>query len=238
MMKILGMLFVLFSAIAFSVERSIAEERRLKVLEELYRFIECVKIEIGCYLRPISEIASDFLSDPLSELGFFSELEHNGIFSAYRMLDSKVRFPEDARKLFERFFPLLGNGYVEDQLKLIGGVSAELSEIIKRERTRVPKQKKLSVTLSCAAALALLEDGKFSLDDNIADYLPAFSDMKVKRGGGIFKAENPIKIFNLFTMTGGLSYDAYSEEIKRGKEETEGRCPTVEMIEIYCRDAS
>lgn len=84
--------------------------------------------------------------------------------------------------------------------------------------------------ITCAAALTLLEERKFSLDDNIADYLPAFSDMKVKRGGGIFKAENPIKVFNLFTMTGGLGYDAYSEEIKRGKEETEGRCPTVEMM--------
>ena len=84
--------------------------------------------------------------------------------------------------------------------------------------------------ITCSAALTLLEDGKFSIDDNIADYLPAFSDMKVRRGGTLVRAENPIKIFNLFTMTGGLSYDAYSEEIKRGKEETEGRCPTVEMI--------
>lgn len=84
--------------------------------------------------------------------------------------------------------------------------------------------------ITCAAALTLLEEGKFSLDDNIADYLPAFSDMKVKKNGGIFKAEKPIKIFNLFTMTGGLCYDAYSEEIKRGREETEGRCPTVEMM--------
>ena len=84
--------------------------------------------------------------------------------------------------------------------------------------------------ITCAAALTLLENGKFSLNDNIAEYLPVFGDMKVKRGGTTVKAKKPIKIFNLFTMTSGLCYDAYSAEIQKGKEETEGRCPTVEMM--------
>ena len=155
-MKFIGMLFILSSAIAFSLERSLLEERRLKTLEELHRFIERTKFEIGCYLRPISEIAADFHSETLSSLGFFTDLERGGIYSAYLKLESKISFSEDLQKLFRRLFSMLGNGYAEDQLKLIEVASSELSEIIKHERTRVPKQKKLSLTLSCAGALALI----------------------------------------------------------------------------------
>jgi len=85
--------------------------------------------------------------------------------------------------------------------------------------------------ITCTAAMMLLEDKKISLNDDVADYISAFGDMKVKKNGGIFKAENKIKLFHLFTMTGGLSYDVASKHIARGKSETEGKCPTVKMMD-------
>ena len=89
--------------------------------------------------------------------------------------------------------------------------------------------------ITCAAALTLLEEGKFSLDDDLADYISAFGDMKVKREGGIYKAEKRIKIRQLFTMTSGLSYFMESDEIAEGVRETEGLCPTLEMMKYVAK---
>ena len=88
-----------------------------------------------------------------------------------------------------------------------------------------------SKPITCAAALTLLEDGKISLDDDLADYIPAFGNAKVNKNGGIFKAERRIKLHHLFTMTAGLTYNMESDEIAKGKLETDGRCPTVKMMD-------
>lgn len=92
-----------------------------------------------------------------------------------------------------------------------------------------------SKPLTCATALTLFEQGKFSLDDNLADYIPAFKDMMVKKDGGIYKAEKPIKIFNLFTMTAGLNYNTKSPEIQQGIFDTEGKCPTLKMMDYIAK---
>lgn len=92
-----------------------------------------------------------------------------------------------------------------------------------------------SKPITCATALTLLEQGKFSLDDNVADYLSAFKDMMVKFSGGVCKAKKPIKIINLFTMTAGLNYNVKSEEIKQGFNDTEGKCPTVKMMDYIAK---
>ena len=92
-----------------------------------------------------------------------------------------------------------------------------------------------SKPITCAAALTLLEKGVISLEDDLADYIPAFGDVKVAKNGGIFKAENKIKLHNLFTMTAGLTYYMESPEIAKGKAETDGRCPTVKMMDYIAR---
>ena len=88
-----------------------------------------------------------------------------------------------------------------------------------------------SKPITCAAALTLLEEGKLSLDDDLTDYIPAFGNVRVEKNGGIFKAERKIKLHHLFTMTAGLTYNMESAEIAKGKLETDGRCPTVKMMD-------
>ena len=92
-----------------------------------------------------------------------------------------------------------------------------------------------SKLITCVLALKLIEEGKLRLDDCLCDYIPAFSDMKVKKCGGIEKAEKKISIFNLFNMSAGLSYDVDTEDIARGIAETEGRCPTVKMMDYIAK---
>lgn len=87
-----------------------------------------------------------------------------------------------------------------------------------------------SKLFTCVAAMQLWEKGMFSLEDDLADYLPAFREMTVKTENGIEKAKNPIKIHHLFEMTAGLNYDLQTPALKAYYEACERRCPTVEMV--------
>ena len=72
----------------------------------------------------------------------------------------------------------------------------------------------LTKPITVTAAMQLWEQGKFHLEDALADHLPAFQNMTVLTEAGIEKAENPIKIRDLFTMTAGFSYDYHSPSIQ------------------------
>ena len=84
-------------------------------------------------------------------------------------------------------------------------------------------------------ALMLLEKGKFSLDDELAEYIPSFGDVKVLKNGALYKPEKRISIKNLFTMTSGMTYNYSSEQIKQGILETEGKAPTLKMMDYIAK---
>ena len=150
------MLLILASALFFSSFQSKKSERRLLLFEELLRFLEKVRVDISCYLKPISEIARDFDSEPLSAAGFLSDLEKLGPSEAYRRLEPLLSPTEEEKKLLESFFFSLGMGYADDQIKLIDETLSEYKRLLSIERERAPKNKKLSLCLSSAGALALI----------------------------------------------------------------------------------
>lgn len=61
--------------------------------------------------------------------------------------------------------------------------------------------------ITCTAALQLYEKGKIRLEDKLSDYIPEYKDMWVKTADGLQKAQNPITLKNLFTMSSGLNYN-------------------------------
>lgn len=87
-----------------------------------------------------------------------------------------------------------------------------------------------SKLFTCVAAMQLWEKGLFSLEDDLADYLPAFREMTVKTETGIEQAKNPIKIHHLFSMTAGLNYDLQTPALQEYYEACNRRCPTVELV--------
>lgn len=93
-----------------------------------------------------------------------------------------------------------------------------------------------SKPITCTAALQLYEKGMFSLEDKLSDYMPEFSEMRVKTEDGIKKAKNPILIKHLFEMTAGFSYDTASENLLKCREETGGRCPTREAMKYLAKE--
>ncbi|MBQ9757551.1 MAG: beta-lactamase family protein [Clostridia bacterium] len=88
-----------------------------------------------------------------------------------------------------------------------------------------------SKVVTVVSALQLLERGIFLLDDPLYAFIPEFKDMYVKNENGeIVKAENPITMRHLFTMSAGFSYDLDSEGLSRAKEWTNGKMDTLDAI--------
>lgn len=117
------------------------------------------------------------------------------------------------------------NGYsdLEKQIKMNG-----------KERYNIYSCSKV---ITCVAAMQLWERGLFSLEDKLSDYMPEFEKMTVKtEDGGTRSAKNPILIKHLFEMTAGFSYERHSPNMKKGFEETEGRCPTREMMRYLAKE--
>lgn len=68
---------------------------------------------------------------------------------------------------------------------------------------------------TCTAALQLIEQGKLSLDDEVAEYLPGFKNLMVTSENGPVPCEVPMRIIHLFTMTGGLDYNMNEPHVKK-----------------------
>lgn len=92
-----------------------------------------------------------------------------------------------------------------------------------------------SKPITCAAAMQLWEKGMFSLEDELAKYMPEFGTMTVKTEDGILPAEKPILIRHLFEMTAGFSYALRSPQLIKAREETDG-CPTLEVMKYLAKE--
>ena len=93
-----------------------------------------------------------------------------------------------------------------------------------------------SKLITCTAALQLWEKGLIRLDDELYGYMPEFKNMNVLTDGGVKPAENKITVENLFTMTAGFSYDLNSPEIKKCQSDTNGECPTRELMKYLANE--
>ncbi len=87
-----------------------------------------------------------------------------------------------------------------------------------------------SKPITCVAAMQLWEQGKFSLEDKLSDYIPEFAQVTVKTPNGVQKAKNPILIRHLFEMTAGLSYTVYAPPLRQYYASTDFRCPTLDTV--------
>ncbi|MCC3373544.1 serine hydrolase [Cohnella sp. REN36] len=89
----------------------------------------------------------------------------------------------------------------------------------------------LTKLMTCTAALQLVERGAMLLGDPLADYLPEYVEMNVRKTlpdgrQAVEKAERPITVRDLFTMTAGFSYDLEAPAIREMARSTNGRAPT------------
>lgn len=93
-----------------------------------------------------------------------------------------------------------------------------------------------SKVMTCTAALMLYERGMYKLEDKLSDYLPEFETMYVQTGDGLKKAQKSITIKDLFCMTAGLTYNLYSPMLRQCKKDTNGKCPTREVMKYLAKE--
>lgn len=89
--------------------------------------------------------------------------------------------------------------------------------------------------ITCTAALQLLEQGKLRLDDPVSKYIPEYGTLWVKTEDGVKKAQNPLRIKHLFTMTSGLDYNLQREGILRQRS-IKPDSSTLEMVRSFAED--
>ena len=97
--------------------------------------------------------------------------------------------------------------------------------------------------VTMTAVLQQIERGNLRLYDEVQNYLPEFDQMKVvnefkfefpihwpQSTDKCHYAHNSIRIIDLMTMTGGLSYDTNSAEIQALREKTKNKASTREVV--------
>lgn len=102
---------------------------------------------------------------------------------------------------------------------------------------------KLMYIYSCSkvttvtAALSLYEKGKFLLDDPLYEYISEYKNVTVKdEKGNIKKADNPIRIRDLFSMTAGFDYDFSRHAFDEARKLTNGKMNTVEVAKCLAKE--
>ncbi len=94
---------------------------------------------------------------------------------------------------------------------------------------------------TCVAALQLIERGEILIDDPVYVYIPEYKNLKVLRtpsssSNDTVNVDKPLLIKHLFTMTSGYDYVLNRPSIDRVRAETEGRCPTLDVVKALASD--
>lgn len=86
------------------------------------------------------------------------------------------------------------------------------------------------------AVMQLLERKKIALDAPVYDYIPEFRDIHYRDAdGNVKKAEKPITVRHLLSMTSGFDYNLESDAIKEAKRITNGRMDTVTVVKCLSK---
>lgn len=94
-----------------------------------------------------------------------------------------------------------------------------------------------SKVTTVTAALQLYEKGYFLLDDPLYEFIPEYREMYIRTPEGeLRKAENPITLRHLFTMTSGMNYDCDSLAIRQARTLTGGKMDTLPVIRAIARE--
>ena len=71
----------------------------------------------------------------------------------------------------------------------------------------------MSKAVTVVAAMMLVEQGKLSLTDPVDKFFPVFANTTYCRNGKVLPNPNRMTVWNLFTMTSGMSYHVHTPQI-------------------------
>lgn len=114
-----------------------------------------------------------------------------------------------------------------------------MNGIVNEERTQkvAPDQRYLIFSMTkvqtMTATMQLIEQGKLSLEDEVAKYLPAYKNATVETGEGTEPLARPMLIKHLVSMQSGLDYDLERAGIKRVLQEKGQKATTREIVDSF-----
>lgn len=76
----------------------------------------------------------------------------------------------------------------------------------------------MSKAFTVTAAMILVQQGRLTLTDPVEKYFPEFAATSYIRDGNVLPNPNQMTVWNLFTMTSGLSYDVSTDAIREVSE--------------------
>jgi CubicO group peptidase (beta-lactamase class C family) len=110
------------------------------------------------------------------------------------------------------------------------------------ERNTIVRIYSMSKVITSVAVLMLHEEGRFKLDDPVANYIPELKNMKVFKGGTadnpeLVDAKSPITIKHLLTHTAGFTYGSTNHPVEALNERADlWNAPTFkEFIGRVCK---
>lgn len=156
MLKLVGMLIFLSGILLVCRELTVRRKRRLAICEELGMLISHIRLQIGCFLRPLDELLVGYSSDLLEETGFLRKAKNEGLSAAFRNMKASLPLTKEEKAVIERLFSSLGAGYMQDEIKLIDAANAEFNTLLERNRASLTSDIKLHNTLLTAAAIGLV----------------------------------------------------------------------------------
>lgn len=148
---------ILLSVLFFSDSYAKHTKKRLLEYEGFLAFISHVRLQMSCYLKPTRRIAEGFYSKPLADSGFLEYMaECESIHEAYKKAECRLSLSREEKELLGGLFSSLGEGYLDDELKVIDAYRSQLEDGFSRLKKDAPKNSKLISTLSVTAAVGFL----------------------------------------------------------------------------------
>lgn len=89
--------------------------------------------------------------------------------------------------------------------------------------------------VTVSAGMRLWEEGKLDLDRPVADYLPAFTDVKIQKGDTLLKPDTVMTVRHLFTMSAGFDYNALTDAVKETIARENGHATTRQIVDAYAQ---
>ena len=156
-MKYAGILCVLFAAVFVSAEYSGYMNKRTAECRGFLAFISHMRIQVGCFLRPAKELARGFSSESLEKAGFIEAL-HNceNISEAYSKCEGELSLSHEEKGVLSDFFSSFGDGYLDQQIKLIESAHAKMEGLCTKLTAERVKNTRLVSAISVTLALGVI----------------------------------------------------------------------------------
>ena len=114
---------------------------------------------------------------------------------------------------------------------LNGTVNKEKTEAVAKDQRYLMFS--MTKVQTMTAVLQLVEQGKLSLEDEVAKFLPAYGNLTVKTKDGTEPLRWPLKIRHLVSMQSGLDYDLERPGIVRVLKEKGQAATTREIVDAF-----